>query len=118
MLLAAAVAVMAVPAYAQDNMGTMGGGSMGPGMREYNSWQTGWDQGHYDHQHVILGRVVSFAPYRVTVQRRNGMTQTVDLRNGTVIRPRGMTPSAGQRIAMIGRYSHGTFVVSRLVLRP
>lgn len=88
------------------------------GMPTYNSWQPGWDHGQYDRHHVILGRVTKFTPYRITVQRRNGNVQTVDLKNGTVIRPMGATPTAGQRVAMIGYYSNGTFVVNRLVLRP
>ena len=106
-VLAAAAIVSAAPAQAQ----------MMNGMPVYNSWQMQWNHGRYDHRHVVLGQVVSFSPYRLTVQRNNGRTQTVDLKNGTVIRPMGATPQPGQRIAMIGYYSGGTFIVNRLVLR-
>ena len=37
----------------------------------------------------MLGTVANFTPYRLTVMRRNGNVQTVDLKNGTVIRPNG-----------------------------
>jgi hypothetical protein len=83
----------------------------------YNSWQTQWDQDNYDHRHVILGTVVKFWPYRVVVQRDNGDQQTIDLTNGTTIRPTGATPNAGDHIAIIGYYSNGTFIANRVVLR-
>ncbi len=86
------------------------------GIPIYNNWQAGWNRNVVDRRHVILGTVVSFQPYRLQVRRRNGVVQTVDLKKGTVIRPTGATPAPGDRIAMIGRYSLGTFVVNRLVL--
>ena len=118
MMLAAAVAALAAPVQAQNMGGNMSGGMGAGNMPMYTTWQPMWDHGKYDRKHVVLGRVVSFTPYRLTVQRRDGTTQTVDLRNGTVIRPRGMTPQAGERVAMVGHWSGGTFVVGRLVLRP
>jgi hypothetical protein len=96
-----------VPAAAQQ---------MDNGWQSYNAWQPGWNHGQYDRHHVVLGTVVKFSPYRVTVQRENGNVQTVDLKGGTVIRPTGATPSAGDRIAMVGYWSNGTFIVSRLIL--
>jgi hypothetical protein len=83
----------------------------------YTTWQPGWDQYQYDRRHVILGVVVGFSPYRVTIRRPNGFVQTVDLKNGTVIHPIGATPTPGERIAAYGYYSNGTFVVNGLVLR-
>jgi hypothetical protein len=59
----------------------------------YTTWQQGWDSHQYDHGHVMLGTVANFAPYRLTIQRRNGAQQTVDLKNGTVIYPTGATPT-------------------------
>jgi hypothetical protein len=116
MLFSAALAAMALPAQAQTMQNAMPGGGMG-GVPVYNSWQSGWSHGQYDRHHVILGSVVSFSPYRITVQRMNGNQQTVDLKNGTVIRPIGLTPRPGMRVALIGYYSNGTFIVNRLVLR-
>jgi len=84
----------------------------------YETWQPTWDKYTYDTKHVILGIVTDFSPYRLTVQTRDGNTQTVDLKNGTVIRPRGDTPAPGERVAIVGRYSNGTFVANRVVLRP
>ena len=65
----------------------------------------------------MLSIVTNFAPYRLTVQRRNGVVQTVDLKNGTRIYPIGRTPSPGERVALVGYYSNGTFVVNRVILR-
>lgn len=65
----------------------------------------------------MTGIVTGFSPYRLTIQRRNGITQTVDLKNGTVIYPTGATPTQGERAALLGYYSNGTFVVNRVILR-
>jgi len=83
----------------------------------YTTWQPGWDQYRYDKRHVVLGIVTGFSPYRLTIQRRNGRIQTVDLKNGTVIYPNGATPQQGERVALMGYYSNGTFIANRVVLR-
>jgi hypothetical protein len=83
----------------------------------YRTWQPGWDAGRFDRRHVILGTVTAFAPYRLTVARRNGVVQTIDLKNGTVILPTGATPTATQRVAVVGYYSRGTFIANRVLLR-
>jgi hypothetical protein len=83
----------------------------------YTRWQPGWNRFDYDRRHVILGDVVSFRPYRVTLRRRNGEFQTIDLKNGTVIHPTGATPQHGDRIAVYGYYSNGTFIANGVVLR-
>jgi hypothetical protein len=54
---------------------------------------------------------------RLTVNRRDGVTQTVDLKNGTIILPTGATPTATQRVAVVGYYSKGTFICNRVILR-
>ncbi len=82
----------------------------------YTVWQPAWDQFHYDRHHVILGTVANFAPYRLQVARRNGVVQNIDLKNGTVILPTGATPTATQRVAVVGYYSHGTFIANRVLL--
>jgi hypothetical protein len=83
----------------------------------YTTWQPAWDQYRYDHHHVILGMVTAFSPYRLTIQRHNGVVQTIDLKNGTVIYPNGATPSTGERAAVLGYWSNGTFIANRVVLR-
>jgi hypothetical protein len=83
----------------------------------YSTWQPGWDRFQYDRRHVILGTVVHFRPYRVTIARPDGMSQTIDLKPGTVIHPTGATPTRGDRIAIYGYYSGGTFVANGIVLR-
>jgi hypothetical protein len=83
----------------------------------YTTWQPQWDRFEYDRHHVILGEVVRFRAYRVEVQRPDGNVQTIDLKNGTVIHPIGATPHRGDRIAIYGYYSNGTFVANGLVLR-
>ncbi len=100
-------AFASVPALAQDY-----------GVPPYTTWQSDWDARKYDRHHVILGEVASFAPYRLTVIRHNGDSQVVDLKHGTVIYPTGMTPSTGERVALVGYYSNGTFVVNRVILHP
>lgn len=102
-------AAFALPAAAQQ---------MGGGMPVYNHWQSSWDRGQYDRHHVMLGRVVHFSPYRLTIERRNGNQLTLDLKGGTIIRPIGATPQPGERIAAVGYWSNGTFIVNRLVVRP
>jgi hypothetical protein len=83
----------------------------------YTNWQPAWDRYDYDRRHVILGEVVHFSPYRVEVQRPDGNVQTIDLKNGTVIHPIGATPHRGDRIAIYGYYSNGTFIANGMVLR-
>jgi hypothetical protein len=108
----AAVAAAVAPAAAQEVI------EYGPHhVPMYVQWQPGWDAFRYDHRHVILGTVVSFAPYRLQVARRDGVTQQIDLKNGTVILPTGATPASTQRVAVIGYYSKGTFIANRVLLR-
>jgi hypothetical protein len=83
----------------------------------YSTWQPQWDRFQYDRRHVILGSVLKFWPYRVVVERPDGDVQTIDLKNGTVIHPTGATPMRGDRIAIYGYYSNGTFIANGLVLR-
>jgi len=83
----------------------------------YNGWLPAWDTYRFDRKHVILGTVSAFQPYRVTVLRRNGVIQTIDLKNGTVILPTGATPTPGEKIAIVGYYSQGTFIANRVILR-
>lgn len=87
------------------------------GAPAYSTWQAGWDHWNYDRHHVILGTVDSFSPYRLTISRENGRVQTVDLKRGTVILPTGATPTTGERAALVGYFSDGTFIVNRLILR-
>jgi hypothetical protein len=83
----------------------------------YTTWQPQWDRFEYDRQHVILGSVLHFRPYRVEVMTRAGDIQTIDLKNGTVIHPIGATPVRGDRIAIYGYWSNGTFIANGIVLR-
>lgn len=81
-----------------------------------SAWQPAWDTGNYDRNHILLGTVGSFSPYRLTLANAAGDTTTVDLKNGTVIRPTGSTPQAGQRAAVFGYWSNGTFIANRVIL--
>ncbi len=83
----------------------------------YTRWQPDWDMDRYDRHHVMLGVVTYFTPYRLTVHRRNGIVQTVDLKNGTLVYPTGSTPAPGERVALLGYYSNGTFIANRVILR-
>jgi hypothetical protein len=102
-------ALSAVPALAQYD-------EYGP-PPPYSTWQPGWDQYQYDRHHVILGRVSDFHPYRLTIMRRNGNVQLIDLKHGTEIFPTGATPTPGERVAVVGYYSNGTFIANRVILR-
>jgi hypothetical protein len=84
----------------------------------YTSWQPDWDANKFDKAHVMLGEVANFTPYRLTIARRDGAQQTVDLKNGTLIYPTGATPTQGERAALVGYYSNGTFIANRVVLKP
>jgi hypothetical protein len=103
-------AFVALPASAQSDQ-------YGP-PPSYTTWQPGWDQYHYDRHHVMLGTVNAFAPYRLTLMRHNGNVQTIDLKNGTVIYPTGATPTPGERVAIVGYYSNGTFIANRVIIHP
>jgi hypothetical protein len=49
---------------------------------EYNTvsaWQTAWDTGNYDRNHILIGTVGAFAPYRLTVLTPAGDSMTIDL---------------------------------------
>jgi len=81
-----------------------------------NAWQPAWDTGAYDRNHVLIGTVGSFQPFRLTMTNTAGDTMTIDLKQGTVIRPTGLTPSSGQRVAVFGYWSNGTFIANRVVL--
>ena len=91
---------------------------VGPhGVPVYQTWQPAWDRYRFDRRHVILGTVASFEPYRLQVARRNGNMQMIDLKNGTVILPTGATPMLNERVAIVGYYSHGTFIANRVLIR-
>ncbi len=87
-----------------------------PEYNSVNAWEPTWDTGAYDRNHMILGTVGSFAPFRLTLTSSQGDTMTIDLKQGTVIRPNGLTPSSGQRVAVFGYWSNGTFIANRVVL--
>jgi hypothetical protein len=82
----------------------------------YDRWQPAWDNYQYDRRHVILGTVASFEPFRLQVARHDGVVQTIDLKNGTIILPTGETPGSNERVAVTGYYSHGTFIANRVIL--
>ena len=88
------------------------------GVPNYSSWQAAWDHYEFDRHHVILGTVTAFAPYRLQVARHNGDIQLIDLKNGTVILPTGATPMQNERVAILGYYSHGTFIANRVIIHP
>ncbi len=90
----------------------------GTPMTTYTSWQSQWDGNDFDKQHVVLGSVSNFTPYRLTIARADGQQQTIDLKNGTLIYPKGATPTQGERAALVGYYSNGTFIANRVILRP
>jgi hypothetical protein len=100
----------AAPAFAQD--------APDKTVVVYTTWQPDWDAGRYDKQHVMLAEVTNFTPYRLTVARKDGQEQTVDLKNGTLIYPTGATPTQGERAALVGYYSNGTFIANRVILHP
>jgi hypothetical protein len=93
------------------------GAQMMPGPAAYDRWQPGWDTYQFDRRHVILGTVANFQPFRLQVARRDGAVQMIDLKNGTAILPTGETPATNERVAVIGYYSHGTFIANRVILR-
>lgn len=112
-LLSAALGAATLPALAQQTYGSDNDGMRAPMAR---SWQPNWDHDNFDRRHVILGTVSDFKPYRLQIARRNGTIETIDLKNGTRIFPRGSTPSMNERVAAVGYYSNGTFIANRVIL--
>lgn len=89
-----------------------------PAYNTVDAWQTGWDAGNYDRNHILLGTVGSFSPYRLTMLNQQGDSRTIDMKNGTVILPTGTTPAAGQKVAVFGYWSNGTFIANRVMVHP
>ncbi|HZO94259.1 MAG TPA: hypothetical protein VFB22_10890 [Candidatus Baltobacteraceae bacterium] len=90
--------------------------SFDPAYNNVTTWQSAWDTGAYDRNHVMLGTVGQYKIGRLTIANGAGDTTTVDLKEGTVIEPTGSTPHAGQRVAVFGYWSNGTFIANRVVL--
>lgn len=115
----AALALAASAAIAAAVPATAGAQQIGPhGVPTYGRWQPGWDRGEVDRGHVMLGTVTGFSPFRLTLARQNGDVQTIDLKNGTIILPRGATPMTNERVAVVGYYSNGTFIANRVLIHP
>ena len=87
-----------------------------PTYNSVDAWQSTWDTGAYDRYHELLGTVGKFTANRLTITSVQGDTMIVDLKEGTVIRPTGSTPTAGQRVAIFGYWSNGTFIANRVIL--
>jgi hypothetical protein len=87
-----------------------------PAYNSVSGWENAWDTGAYDRNHVMVGTVGKYAKARLTLANATGDTTTVDLKEGTVIVPTGATPTAGQRVAVFGYWSNGTFIANRVVL--
>jgi hypothetical protein len=90
--------------------------SFDPSYNDVAAWNNAWESGAYDRNHVMLGTVDKFATARLTMSNSFGDKVTVDLKEGTVIRPTGATPTAGQRVAVFGYWSNGTFIANRVIL--
>jgi hypothetical protein len=87
-----------------------------PAYNNVSAWQNPWDTGTYDRNHVMVGTVTKYAKSRLTLQNGAGDTDVIDLKEGTVILPTGGTPTAGQRAAVFGYWSNGTFIANRVIL--
>ena len=105
------------PMSGQSAYGPSGWGSFDPEYNSVDTWQNAWDTGAFDHNHIMVGTVGKFTNSRLTIANTAGDTTIVDLKEGTVIRPTGSTPTAGQRVAVFGYWSNGTFIANRIVLR-
>jgi hypothetical protein len=94
-----------------------GDNTFDPRYNTYDHWSPAWNDGNYDHNHVLIGTVASFQPYRLLLSHANGQTIQIDLKNGTVIRPEGTNLAPGERVAVTGYWSKGTFIANRVILR-
>jgi len=103
-------------AQATNSCGSTAWNAFDPEYNSVDAWSAAWDSGEYDRNHILLGTVGSFSPYRLTLATRLGDTMTVDLKDGTIIRPTGSTPTSGQEVAVFGYWSNGTFVANRVIL--
>ncbi|MFY9781096.1 MAG: hypothetical protein WAJ85_11375 [Candidatus Baltobacteraceae bacterium] len=115
-LLAGAVTIAA----AQDTPSTANNwNTFDPAYSSVTTWNVAWDAGTYDQHHVLIGTVADFKPYRMLLQPADpsGHATTVDLKNGTVIRPDGTQLAPGMRVAVLGYWSKGTFIANRVILR-
>ena len=110
-------APVSAPAPAPVPYGPTTWNAFDPAYNTVDAWQNAWDTGTYDRNHVLLGTVGKYARSRLTVNSAQGDSMVVDLKEGTVIRPTGATPSAGQQVAVTGYWSNGTFIANRVILR-
>jgi hypothetical protein len=123
-LRAAAVGIVlaagsATAALAQTTPMTDGGpAGFDPQYDTVTTWNTAWDAptGTWDRHHILVGTVTDFKPFRMTVARADGNVSTIDLKQGTIIRPTGTTPSMNQRVAVFGYWSDGTFIANRVLV--
>ena len=102
-----------------QSSGPNGYGTFDPQYNTVNVWNTAWDTGIYDRHHVLLGVIADFKPYRLLLAPADpdGHATMVDLKNGTIIRPDGVTLADGMNVAVLGYWSKGTFIANRIVLR-
>lgn len=122
-IIAAAALMLAAgsvnPAAAQTDASNVNPDTFDPAYNSVDSWEPAWDTGTYDRHHVLIGTIADFKPFRMLIQPAdpNGNATTVDLKNGTVIRPDGTSLAPGMRVAVMGYWSKGTFIANRVVLR-
>jgi len=117
LLLSLTLGAIVSSAIAPDRASAAGGPFYDPGIPNYTQWQKSWDRAAFRNPHVIVGEVIDFRPYRVRLRRSSGKLETVDLKHGTQILPVDATPTPGERVALVGYYSNGTFVADRLIIR-
>lgn len=111
-----AAGLLHIPVLAQQSLTVDECGAAG--VPSYTTWQASWNSDRYDANHVILGTVGGFTPYRLTVVHPDGNSQVIDLKPGTAIFPTGQTPAADEHVAVVGYWSQGTFIANRVILRP
>ena len=98
-------------------------GTFDPQYNTQMQWVPAWDTGTYDRNHVLVGTVADFKPYRLLLAHPNDpasggeRTTMVDLKNGTAILPEGTNLSPGEHVAVFGYWSKGTFIANRVILR-
>jgi hypothetical protein len=102
-----------------QSSGPNGYGTFDPQYNTVNVWNTAWDTGIYDRHHVLLGVIADSKPYRLLLAPADPDSHAtmVDLKNGTIIRPDGVTLADGMNVAVLGYWSKGTFIANRIVLR-
>jgi hypothetical protein len=73
--------------------------------------------GPYQRQNVVNGIVTYFYQFNMTIQAPSGAIIPVQLHQGTIINPLGLSLAPGMPVTVRGYWANGAFFANRIRLR-